>query len=59
MMHEPLHPGVILREVLIDSTGLSISEVAVRLGVTRTTLFRSTNINIIPLESLQSIIKIN
>ena len=40
MIHEPLHPGVILKDVLIDSTDLTISEAAERLGVTRTTLSR-------------------
>lgn len=43
MIHEPLHPGVILKDVLIESTGLSISEAADRLGVTRTTLSRLLN----------------
>jgi len=43
MIHEPLHPGVILKDVLIDNTGLTISEAAERLGVTRTTLSRLLN----------------
>ena len=43
MIHEPLHPGVIIKDVLIDSTGLTISEAADRLGVTRTTLSRLLN----------------
>lgn len=43
MIHEPLHPGIILKDVLIDSTGLTISEAAERLGVTRTTLSRLLN----------------
>ncbi|MDX2346441.1 MAG: HigA family addiction module antitoxin [Legionella sp.] len=43
MMHKPLHPGVILNDVLIESTGLTISEAAVRLGVTRTTWSRLLN----------------
>lgn len=43
MIHKPLHPGVILKDVLIDSTGLTISEAAERLGVTRTTLSRLLN----------------
>ena len=43
MIHEPLHPGVIIRDVLIVQAGLSISEAAVRLGVTRTTLSRLLN----------------
>ena len=43
MIHEPLHPGVIIKDVLIDSTDLTISEAADRLGVTRTTLSRLLN----------------
>lgn len=43
MVHEPLHPGVIIKDVLIDSTNLTISEAAARLGVTRTTLSRLLN----------------
>lgn len=43
MIHEPLHPGLILKDVLIDSTDLTISEAAERLGVTRTTLSRLLN----------------
>ena len=43
MIHEPLHPGVIIKDILIDSTGLTISAAADRLGVTRTTLSRLLN----------------
>ena len=43
MIHKPLHPGVILKDVLIDSTDVTISEAAERLGVTRTTLSRLLN----------------
>jgi addiction module HigA family antidote len=43
MINKPLHPGVILKDVLIDSTDLTISEAAERLGVTRTTLSRLLN----------------
>jgi antitoxin HigA-1 len=43
MIHEPLHPGVIIKDILIDSTGLTISDAAERLGVTRTTLSRLLN----------------
>jgi antitoxin HigA-1 len=43
MIHKPLHPGVILKDILIDSTNLTISEAAERLGVTRTTLSRLLN----------------
>ena len=43
MIHEPLHPGVIIKDMLIDSTDLTISDAADRLGVTRTTLSRLLN----------------
>lgn len=43
MIHEPLHPGVIIKDVLIDHTGLTISEAAEHLGVTKTTLSRLLN----------------
>ncbi len=43
MIHEPLHPGVVIKDILIDSTGLTISDAAQRLGVTRTTLSRLLN----------------
>ena len=42
-MHEPLHPGIIVKDALIDNTDLSITEAAERLGVTRTTLSRLLN----------------
>jgi addiction module HigA family antidote len=37
-MHNPPHPGEILRELCIDPLGLSITETADALGVTRKTL---------------------
>lgn len=43
MIHKPLHPGVIIKDVLIDNTDLTISEAAERLGITRTTLSRLLN----------------
>ncbi|MFA5960990.1 MAG: HigA family addiction module antitoxin [Tatlockia sp.] len=43
MIHEPLHPGIIIKDVLIDSTGLTIGDAAGRLGITRTTLSRVLN----------------
>ena len=43
IMHEPLHPGIIVKDALIDNTGMSITEAAERLGVTRTTLSRLLN----------------
>lgn len=43
MMHNPLHPGEIVRNVCIEATGLSVTEVANHLGVDRTTLSRLLN----------------
>ncbi len=43
MIHKPLHPGVVIKDILIDGTGLTISDAAQRLGVTRTTLSRLLN----------------
>ena len=43
MIHQPLHPGVIIKDILIDNTDLTISEAAARPGVTRTTLSRILN----------------
>ena len=37
-MHNPPHPGEILRELCIDPLGLSVTEAAEALGVTRKTL---------------------
>ena len=42
-IHEPLHPGLIVKDALIDNTGLSVTEAALRLGTTRTTLSRLLN----------------
>jgi addiction module HigA family antidote len=43
IMHEPLHPGIVVKDALIDGTGMSVTEAAERLGVTRTTLSRLLN----------------
>ena len=43
IMHEPLHPGIIVKDALIDGTGLSVTEAAEKLGITRTTLSRLLN----------------
>ena len=37
-MHNPPHPGEILRELCIEPLGLSITEAAEALGITRKTL---------------------
>lgn len=41
-MHNPAHPGLVLREYL---EGVSVTEAATALGVTRTTLSRILNGN--------------
>jgi antitoxin HigA-1 len=42
-LHNPLHPGLIVKDALIDNTHLSITQAAKQLGVTRTTLSRLLN----------------
>lgn len=42
-IHQPLHPGEIVKDALIDATGLTVTEAAKKLGVTRTTLSRLLN----------------
>jgi addiction module HigA family antidote len=39
-MKRPVHPGAILREDVLGELGLSVSEAAERLGVSRVTLSR-------------------
>lgn len=43
IMHEPLHPGCIVKDALIDGAELTVTEAAKKLGVTRTTLSRLLN----------------
>lgn len=43
MIHKPLHPGNIVKEVCINATGLTVGEVAAKLGVDRTTFSRLIN----------------
>ena len=42
-MHEPLHPGKIINEILIKGANLSVTNAADNLGVNRTTLSRLIN----------------
>jgi addiction module HigA family antidote len=42
-MHEPLHPGEIVKDALIDGTGLSVTEAASKLDISRTALSRLLN----------------
>lgn len=43
MIHKPLHPGEIVREVCIDGSGLTVTEAAKKLDVDRSTLSRLIN----------------
>lgn len=42
-MHNPAHPGEILRELVIEPLGLSVTETAKRLDVSRKTLSKIIN----------------
>jgi addiction module HigA family antidote len=42
-MHNPPHPGEMLREDILPALGLSVTEAAQQLGVTRTALSRVLN----------------
>lgn len=42
-MHNPAHPGEILKTLVIDPLGLSVTETAARLGVSRRSLSRVLN----------------
>jgi addiction module HigA family antidote len=39
-MHDPAHPGEILRELVLAPLGMTVSEAAERLGVSRKTLHK-------------------
>lgn len=43
LMHNPPHPGKIIKRMLLDSTGLSITEIAKNLDVTRVNLSKIIN----------------
>lgn len=43
MMHEPLHPGEIVKDALIDGAGLNVTDAASKLGISRTALSRVLN----------------
>lgn len=43
VMHTPLHPGLIVKDVLFNDTDLTISGAAQKLGIDRTTLSRLVN----------------
>ncbi len=44
-MYKAIHPGLIVKENLIDGTGLTVTQAALRLGVARMTLSRLLNGN--------------
>lgn len=39
-IHKPLHPGILVKDALIDHTGLSVTQASKLLGVSRQTLSR-------------------
>jgi antitoxin HigA-1 len=43
MIHDPLHPGKMVCETLIEGASLSVSDAAKKLGVSRATLSRLFN----------------
>lgn len=42
-IYKPLHPGEIIKEILIEGAALSVTDAANKLGVDRTTLSRLLN----------------
>jgi antitoxin HigA-1 len=42
-MHNPPHPGEVLRDGVFNETGISVTDFATRLGITRVTLSRVLN----------------
>ena len=42
-IHNPLHPGEIIHDILMEGAGLSVTEAAQALSVNRTTLSRLLN----------------
>ena len=42
-IHKPLHPGAILKEILIEGAGLTVTNAAQKLHIDRTTLSRLLN----------------
>lgn len=43
LMHNPPHPGKVVKQALIDGTGLTVTEAAKQLGVGRITLSKLIN----------------
>ena len=42
-LHNPAHPGEILKELWLEPLGLTLTQAAVRLGVTRKTISKIAN----------------
>ena len=42
-MHKPAHPGEVLKELWLEPLGLTLTQAAVRLGVTRKTVSKIIN----------------
>ena len=42
-MHNPAHPGEILKQLVLDPLGLSVTDAANHLGVSRKTLYKVLN----------------
>ncbi len=42
-IHQPLHPGLVIRETLIGDSNQSVTEIAKKLNVNRTTISRLLN----------------
>lgn len=42
-IHNPLHPGEIIHDILMEGAGLSVTEASKKLGINRTTLSRLLN----------------
>jgi addiction module HigA family antidote len=43
MMHNPAHPGEVLRDGVFEGTGITVTEFAKRIGVSRLTLSNLLN----------------
>jgi addiction module HigA family antidote len=42
-MHNPAHPGEVLKELWLEPLGLTLTQAAIRLGVTRKTISKIIN----------------
>lgn len=44
-MHNPAHPGEVLKELWLEPLGMTLTEAAIRLGITRKTVSKIVNGN--------------